>query len=223
MRGASTKAAATGRVAAGRRGKRVLPNHIISRPPFWRPRTVWATPKEARATGAAEAEERRAAGVHLGAVHRAAALREVVRERRVAVADTPEAGRSSRDPASSAVRTGRDDSPADKHKAARTTEYDPGQEEAGYGCNADSIIPPVPVADSLLPCYRGERLTMSPAPTAELPIRLRQSSRIASTQKMRERSFETHSASRRSGPSLWRSSGCSRRPPFRRSRRCCTA
>jgi hypothetical protein len=98
---------------------------IISRPPFWRPRTFWATPKEARATGAAEAEERRAAGVHLGAVHRAAALREVVRERRVAVADTPEAGRSSRDPASSAVRTGRDDSPADKHKAARTTRVRP--------------------------------------------------------------------------------------------------
>lgn len=87
-------------------------------------------------TGAAavlqEAAARRAAVARRAVVRRAVALREaahkrrgVAHKRRVAVVGSPEAGRSSRDQASSAVHTGRDDTLVDRHKAERTTTAQP--------------------------------------------------------------------------------------------------
>jgi hypothetical protein len=69
--------------------------------------------------------ERRAAVVHRAVVRRAVALPEAAHKRREAVVGSPEAGRSSRDQASSAVHAGRDDTLADRHKAERTTKVRP--------------------------------------------------------------------------------------------------
>jgi hypothetical protein len=149
IRGASTKAAATGRAATGRLGERTLiwRDFIWGRPvgglkSFWRRETPARrfTNAAAVAAGFREAERqeeaarqavlREAAGSRAAGRNSRAAVvdnqeaadnnRAAAADNRAVAADNREAADSKRRQANSADRTGRNESPADKHKAART-------------------------------------------------------------------------------------------------------